>query len=298
MAQNLHALVRQLALRRHLNPNVEERQIGAESGFNPNAVSSAGAVGLGQLMPGTARSLGVKNSRDPYQNLTGSMKYMRQLLDQFHGNYKLALAAYNAGPGNVKAGMGYADKILAGKTPPASQSVSGPPVPTSPLNTRAQLALALIGFGNLGGMDPLTSALMKADAKPQFSHRGDGTASVAPDNTNVKGLATFEGKKVAAWIKPWLDYGRAHGWTGSVSSGFRSDAQQTRIYESGVRPAAVPKSLGGPGSNHEGSQFPLGAVDVTQAQQLARILHGAHSPLEYAGAKDPVHFSHPHGGGY
>jgi len=110
-----------------------------------------------------------------------------------------------------------------------------------------------------------------------------------------KGVAKFEDTKVAGWIAPILAYAREHGWKGQVNSGFRSLADQTRIYNSGVRPAAKPGT-----SNHEGSDFPRGAVDVSDAEQLAAIL--AKSPyrkkLVWAGAKDPVHFSFPHNGSY
>ena len=84
-----------------IDPALLKGLVSQESGFDPNARSGAGALGLTQLMPGTAAGLGVTNPLDPVQSLQGGAKYLRQQLDRFGGDEKLALAAYNAGPGAV-----------------------------------------------------------------------------------------------------------------------------------------------------------------------------------------------------
>jgi soluble lytic murein transglycosylase-like protein len=94
------ALVEQLAEAHHISPALLEAVVWQESRWRPDARSPVGAIGLAQLMPGTARDLGV-NPLDPAENLYGGARYLRQQLDRFGGDVERALAAYNAGPGRV-----------------------------------------------------------------------------------------------------------------------------------------------------------------------------------------------------
>jgi soluble lytic murein transglycosylase-like protein len=95
------AALTQAALAANLSPTLLSALVWQESRWTPQAVSPKGAMGLAQLMPATARDLGV-NPADPVQNLQGGARYLRYLLDTFNGDIEKALAAYNAGPGRVR----------------------------------------------------------------------------------------------------------------------------------------------------------------------------------------------------
>lgn len=95
-------IIMQAAHKYEVDPAIIKAIIKAESSYNPKAISNRGAQGLMQLMPNTARALGVTDSFCPEQNILGGVKYFKQLLDQFKGDMKLALAAYNAGSRKVR----------------------------------------------------------------------------------------------------------------------------------------------------------------------------------------------------
>ena len=106
--------IHQAACKYNLPPGLIKAVIRAESNFQVGAVSAAGAQGLMQLMPATARELGVEDPFDIAQNIDGGARYLRQMLDNFGGDVKVALAAYNAGPGTVEK--------YGGQIPPYQQT--------------------------------------------------------------------------------------------------------------------------------------------------------------------------------
>ena len=97
-----HPIILQEAKRYKVDPCLVKAIIMAESGYNPKAISKRGAKGLMQLMPSTAEALGVEDIFNPEQNISGGIRYFKQLVKRFDGNVKLALAAYNAGSQKVR----------------------------------------------------------------------------------------------------------------------------------------------------------------------------------------------------
>lgn len=98
---DIDTLIEQYSAKNGLDSAFVKAVIKQESGFQPKVTSHCGAMGLMQLMPATASSLGVKDAYDPEQNIAGGTKYLKGLLDRFGGDKSLALAAYNAGPNAV-----------------------------------------------------------------------------------------------------------------------------------------------------------------------------------------------------
>ena len=119
---NLDSIFKEAADKYNVSENLLKSVAQAESNFNANAVSSAGAIGIMQLMPSTANSLGITDPYDATQNIMGGAKLLSQLLKKYNNDTSLALAAYNAGSGNVdkyggippfKETQNYVNKVLA-----------------------------------------------------------------------------------------------------------------------------------------------------------------------------------------
>ena len=200
-------LAYQTAQKYGIDPDLFVRQIQAESAFRPDAVSSAGAIGLGQLMPATAKELGV-DPNDPVQNLEGAARYMKQQLDRF-GDPALALAAYNAGPSRVaKAGgvpnitetQNYVAKILGGK--------GGAAMAQQPQQQPQGLLGGLLGGQGIGGAlglsddlrDRLAMGIMAGSDPRQFAplieQRAAGMRERKAEAKLEKGI-----NKTVEWLK-------------------------------------------------------------------------------------------------
>ena len=139
----LDQMVNTVAARYNVDPQLVRAVIGAESNWDPRAVSRTGAQGLMQLVPTTARELGVSNAFDPQQNLEGGVRYLKTLLARYGGDLDKALAAYNAGPGAVDRAGGvpriaetqhYVQRVTESYYNPGSvRSPGGPMEPSHPI---------------------------------------------------------------------------------------------------------------------------------------------------------------------
>lgn len=119
--------------------------------------------------------------------------------------------------------------------------------------------------------------------------RSGGTGPSVGGGKLPVGITTFDGKPCAKWVAAELRWARRHGWTGTLSSGYRSKQDQERVCATGVKPCATPGT-----SNHEGKRYPKGAADVTEEAQLDQVLSRKRGrKLKWTGpsVNDNVHFS-------
>ena len=161
--------IREHAGRHGLDPRLVQAIVQVESGYNSRAASRAGAVGLMQLMPGTARALQVGDRYNPEQNIRGGVAYLRQMIDLFSGRLELAIAAYNAGPGAVQRYNGippyaetrdYVDRVLT--------------------LYRGGSSSILVGFGGGGGTPQLNGLAQEVSQSSLQQALAGGTLRLAP----------------------------------------------------------------------------------------------------------------------
>jgi hypothetical protein len=271
-----------------------------ESGFNPKAVSRSGAIGLAQLMPGTAHGLGV-DPFDPVQNLTGGARYLKSQFDRF-GRWDLALAAYNAGPGAVtKYGgvppfaetKGYVKKIMGGSsvTTATAPAVAGalPTLGTDPLPTATGLSPAVSGILNrnaalLGvpSIAPLLAQFAPTPAPPQLAVAAPTAAAGAPP----------QGTSPTAAVKGFVPAFQTalnrllHDTGLTVNSGYRSPEHQAELFAAAVKKygseAAARKWVAPPGKSkhNQGVAADLGGnLSLLSTEMLRR--YGLYRPMSY-----------------
>ena len=220
-------LVQKYAKEYGVDPTLVRAVIKQESGFNPNAVSSAGAQGLMQLMPGTAGEMGVTNPFDPEQNIMGGAKYLRKMLDYFHGDIEKAVSAYNAGPGgnfNNAETRNYKKRVLGFLSDYRSRTVKKPEASSLAGDAIATNALSYkVGYKWMGRATK--DKTKQCDSFTAHIYNESGIPSIgghSTDNKRGNVINDIAFKAAGAWhesdkYKP--QNGDIVGWNWSPTSG-------------------------------------------------------------------------------
>jgi hypothetical protein len=170
----------------------------------------------------------------------------------------------------------------------AQQQLASPMGSSAAAANASASAIGATLSGTAAGGSPSTT-FASALAQAQGATGSTSTAAVVPGAVIPQTSWNPQQKPIAGWIAPILDWASQHGWTGSVTSGYRDYQQQASINASGAYSAPAGKS------NHETTQYPGGAVDVTNPAQLIQVLTGYTGPYKLVGgvlgAVDPEHFS-------
>lgn len=186
-SESMDAIFEEAADRYNISVDLLKAVAKAESGFNPNAVSKAGAIGVMQLMPATARSLGVTDPYDARQNIMGGAKYLKENLDRFNGNISFALAAYNAGPNSVQKYGGippYSETQNYVKT--VTSYMNGAPLSSGKMVTTARDANS---YNLLSGLYGSTSLLGSMDGSSSYGQIGSLYGTSYSQLANLYGIS-------------------------------------------------------------------------------------------------------------
>lgn len=192
------ALIGKAAVDNDLPPNLLAAQLRQESGFNPNAVSPAGATGISQFMPGTAREMGVTDPTNPDQAIPAGARYLRQNIDRFGGSVPLGLAAYNAGPGRVERAGGDISRLPAetqgyvaalSRAAPAASA----PVQTAQAGPNKELLIQMLSNRKTA---PMAQAIMQSQIGEQFKPRDQWVDERGQDGSFYQRNARTNERKV------------------------------------------------------------------------------------------------------